>query len=59
MEIGEEEIGFFVFWDFKCKENRIFWINELFEVVGGFFICFSFIKLNLFFELFGGKIFLR
>lgn len=45
--------------DFKCKENRTFWINELFEAVGGLPICSSFAKLNLFSELSGGKIFLR
>lgn len=59
MEIGEEEIGFFAPWDFKCKENRTFWINELFEAVGGLPICSSFTKLNLFSELSGGKLFLR
>lgn len=35
MEMGEEESGcFFPSWDFKCKENRTFWINGLFEAVG-------------------------
>lgn len=59
MEIEEEEIGFFSPRDFKCKENRTFWINELFEAVGGLSICSSFTKLNLFSELSGGEIFLR
>lgn len=57
--LEERRLDFFPSWDSKCKENRTFWINELFEAVGGLPIRSSFTKLNLFFELFGGKIFLR